>query len=722
MRQRIFTWLQGTVLAALFGLSAMGCLCTGFSLPMVDLWLVAVLCAVTALAAGFCYCFRLSLVPLGALALSAGFLWQSGTLEEGAEALVYRISVVFHGGYNWPILRWSSRTVAQLDGCLPDFICILAILLTLITVWTVTRGKPSMLACLPGIVPVLCCFVVTDTLPDLRLLFVFLAVFFILLFTSHSRQQDTRQANRLTLMVSVPIVLALSILFLAVPESTYQGQQQARQLCQTLFGESPLEQLWDRVTGQTVYTGNSVDGSTVDLTRIGIRLESEAEVMRVNTRYTGTLYLRGRALDGYSGTQWFDTQTKWHLPWPDTAGMDYIGSVTITTKYAHQMMYVPYYMRNVTANELYRGMENTERLSMYSFSTVLPPDEIVLKAKYRQWKETYGGYSLPGQQPEKLYPDLPDDVQVWFTDQLSQCTELPEDTWKWAQSVLEEIIGDETDHYEVVQRIGSYVRNSARYDLETKRMPGRQKDFVRWFLESSDTGYCVHFASAATVLLRAAGIPARYVTGYMVDVEDGMTAVVRGKQAHAWTEYWLPGYGWAILEATPSAVEEPVTPTTMPTQPDETTSAQTQPPSPVPPEQTTPVSTTPASPTPGDGTQKDAVVPPLLWTLLAIASVAGAVLGQWQLRLWLRRRKLTAGGTNQQALARWQDAVGLCRILKKAPPRELFESAQKAKFSQYTLTGQELDRFLTFREQAVAQLRKKNFFKRLWYRLILCIY
>ena len=113
---------------------------------------------------------------------------------------------------------------------------------------------------------------------------------------------------------------------------------------------------------------------------------------------------------------------------------------------------------------------------------------------------------------------------------------------------------------------------------------------------------------------------------------------------------------------------------------------------------------------------------PLLWVLIGILGAVGTALGQWKLRLWLRLRKLTAGDTNRLALARWQDTVWLCRILNKTPPRELFSLAQKAKFSQYTLTEQELNSFLSFRETAVAQLKKQNLFKRLWYRLILCIY
>ena len=102
-------------------------------------------------------------------------------------------------------------------------------------------------------------------------------------------------------------------------------------------------------------------------------------------------------------------------------------------------------------------------------------------------------------------------------------------------------------HANFVQSIMDYVQNSARYSLNTGRMDDSYTDFAQWFLAESDTGYCVHFATAATVLLRAAGIPARYVTGYMVNCEAGVPVIVESDRAHAWVEYfddelntWLP--------------------------------------------------------------------------------------------------------------------------------------------------------------------------------------
>ena len=74
-------------------------------------------------------------------------------------------------------------------------------------------------------------------------------------------------------------------------------------------------------------------------------------------------------------------------------------------------------------------------------------------------------------------------------------------------------------------------------------MPPEAEDFAVWFLEEGETGYCVHFATAATVLLRAAGVPARYVTGYMAPVEASTPTTVSADQAHAWRNIMNPGWG-----------------------------------------------------------------------------------------------------------------------------------------------------------------------------------
>src|SRR5262249_28384683 len=67
--------------------------------------------------------------------------------------------------------------------------------------------------------------------------------------------------------------------------------------------------------------------------------------------------------------------------------------------------------------------------------------------------------------------------------------------------------------------------------------------------------YCEYFASAAALLLRLEGVPARYVKGF--EVKDGSRSgdhyVVREADAHAWIDVYLPGQGWVEADPTPAA-------------------------------------------------------------------------------------------------------------------------------------------------------------------------
>lgn len=99
--------------------------------------------------------------------------------------------------------------------------------------------------------------------------------------------------------------------------------------------------------------------------------------------------------------------------------------------------------------------------------------------------------------------------------------------------------------------ISDYLGQLAVYDPATPAVP-EGEDYVRWFLEESRRGYCMHFASAAVLLLRYNGVPARYVSGYVADVASSGTARVPDSNAHAWVEIYLDGYGWHPVEVTPA--------------------------------------------------------------------------------------------------------------------------------------------------------------------------
>lgn len=95
------------------------------------------------------------------------------------------------------------------------------------------------------------------------------------------------------------------------------------------------------------------------------------------------------------------------------------------------------------------------------------------------------------------------------------------------------------------------------YTLEPPRLA---QDSVDDFLFNTRRGFCEHFASAFTVLARAAGIPARVVTGYQGGELNplGGYLIIRQSDAHAWSEVWLDGRGWVRVDPTAAVAPERV--------------------------------------------------------------------------------------------------------------------------------------------------------------------
>ena len=122
---------------------------------------------------------------------------------------------------------------------------------------------------------------------------------------------------------------------------------------------------------------------------------------------------------------------------------------------------------------------------------------------------------------------------------LAQCREHP----------LESV--DEIKNY-----IVSGLDQMADYNLEVGKFP-EDEEFTEYFLYEAKQGYCSHFATAAVLMFRMYGIPARYVEGYIAPVSDfhkkdgEYTANITDKRAHAWAEIYTQDGGWQPVEATP---------------------------------------------------------------------------------------------------------------------------------------------------------------------------
>lgn len=172
-----------------------------------------------------------------------------------------------------------------------------------------------------------------------------------------------------------------------------------------------------------------------------------------------------------------------------------------------------------------------------------------------------------------------DDVKQIESDELGEASAL----WKRYQGFVGETYLDYPEKLEqlksmcsdvnlnsideTAQFIDEYFQNNLSYSYEPGQCP-ENEDFIEYFLFSNHKGFCVHFATAATVIYRICGYPARYVGGYAVDSDEFVQqsdgtyiAHVTDGMAHAWCETFDREKGWQVAEHTlgyDDSVEEEV--------------------------------------------------------------------------------------------------------------------------------------------------------------------
>ena len=674
--ESVRTTLSTAVLSWLLALSTVGCIATAFDFSLAQgLGNLAAVSGLFALAVAFAF-RHFSLAAPATLLLAAQMLVLFDLRQQPLQLyfLLPQMTQRYHNAYGWPILLDNPDGATQADLALLR----LALILCFFLCWTLFRRKNLVLTLLP-LTPILGCVVVYDTVPNATLLCLFLLGLLLLLLTHRLRRQDkpgdwSRQGIKL--MPATALLLAL--LLVAAPQSN--GVNPLRMAADKLLPW--IENLMIPTPGNGL--GNIVGPSTapgVNLSTLGPKTQNDTVVLHVTSSKGGLTYLRHKSMMHYTGTAWhtirnrtepFGTETRWPAE-----------QITITTVLPLSYLYAPYFPdKQLTFAE--GILANKSRKTTYNYAlseTFKPKEEHIPSAS--------------------IYTDLPDTTKAWATD-------LVEDLLQGASSTEEK-----------VKRIGEYVQNAAVYSLNTPAMPSYSTDFAKWFLESSDTGYCVHFATAATVLLRAAGIPAMYIEGMTVQTNAGEKTPVTNANAHAWVEYFdLETSQWEILDATPADGIPDDPPVVNPDDPDDPDNPDD------PDDPNTP--DTPDNPdepddpddpddpdTPDEPAQPDTPDLPnmtpddylsqvrldrLLGTLAGAAVLL--LIAQALLRRRAHRRRWHEGEHNARALERYRQCKLFARFCKMELPENLVQLAGKARFSQHQLTEEELAQFDDFMQKA----------------------
>lgn len=263
-----------------------------------------------------------------------------------------------------------------------------------------------------------------------------------------------------------------------------------------------------------------------------------------------SLYLRLNASGDYTGKEWL-------VATPFTELMDEKYSANYLA--SKQLEYMDSYASNVISVE---SKNNLTALPDYVMTTIdgevydeeyiLPVDDVDVNAAgaepYTVRYFDYTDTSLTPVSAVSEYASYEADYRAHVYDKYLTI----DDQSKAYMLAVAEKNGFSKDDDQLAEKITKYLADTATYNLQYDTTLDSEENVAIAFLETYKEGICQHFASSATLMFRALGIPARYVTGYYVSVAAGNWSDVTDRDAHAWTEIYVNGFGWKRVEVTPS--------------------------------------------------------------------------------------------------------------------------------------------------------------------------
>lgn len=563
------------------------------------------------------------------------------------------------------------------------FFVLLSLILNGLFSFLISRIKSIKIAGLLSIALLVPCFVLVNTLPDLVPLLIIFTVLFALYFSSQTRQLNYAHSGVITAVCAVILAVLITVLAVINPVADYERpkwQDNMLNTVQTLTGMKTYNGS-GKISSALAEVGNNVS-SEVDFSNAGALTQTGKKVMTVTSSTDGRIYLKGMSYANYENNKWSVLTDEQANDYPQdfqafimTANYQERSTVTINTVNKESIVYTPYYLASI--NDTFSPVcdvlvSNSDKATNYSMS-VMPYSESELD-----------NFSMAFSSPVYDYDNF---VKSYYL-------KLPYDTKLAMLKIAEEnnLTGVSTQN--IPQAVKQFVSHSASYSLNTQKVPDG-RDVAEWFLNDAETGYCMHFANAAAVMLRALGVPARYVTGYCADVVDGK-ATVTSDNAHAWVEYFDERIGWIPLDATSSDFEVPQATESVQT----TTQAQTTSPTVQP--------TTQAQNTKPVKTEvKAKISTPAIIVIIILLIIALAILRIILIRYY-RKYSFTHKDYKSRVICIYRYLNKLSVHSKVRIPKKIENICTKAKFSTHNISDEEykivLNYVLTFRNKTIGKM------------------
>lgn len=563
------------------------------------------------------------------------------------------------------------------------FFVLLSLILNGLFSFLISRIKSIKIAGLLSIALLVPCFVLVNTLPDLVPLLIIFTVLFALYFSSQTRQLNYAHSGVITAVCAVILAVLITVLAVINPVADYERpkwQDNMLNTVQTLTGMKTYNGS-GKISSALAEVGNNVS-SEVDFSNAGALKQTGTKVMTVVTDLNGRIYLKGMSYANYENNKWSVLTDEQANDYPQdfqafimTANYQERSTVTIDTVNKESIVYTPYYLASI--NDTFSPVcdvlvSNSDKATNYSMS-VMPYSESEL---------------------DNFSMDFSSQVYDYDNFVKNYYLKLPYDTKLAMLKIAEEnnLTGVSTQN--IPQAVKQFVSHSASYSLNTQKVPDG-RDVAEWFLNDAETGYCMHFANAAAVMLRALGVPARYVTGYCADVVDGK-AIVTSDNAHAWVEYYDSSIGWIPLDATSSDFEVPQATESVQT----TTQAQTTSPTVQP--------TTQAQNTKPVKTEvKTKISTPAIIVIIILLIIALAILRIILIRYY-RKYSFTHNDYKSRVICIYRYLNKLSVHAKVRIPKKIENICTKAKFSTHNISDEKykivLNYVLTFRNKTIGKM------------------
>ncbi len=372
-----------------------------------------------------------------------------------------------------------------------------------------------------------------------------------------------------TAVVLTAICTVVSMLLL--PESTKDAQ--IRPLANTAEDIQSLLGVTNKMnTGYQSYELTDL-GLQTNKDKLGgnIQLNDSTNILKVTTQ-TPTL-LKGRVYTTYDGKSWTADRATYYRLGSSLFQDQYYEAFDLSKPESHTAQAL---LRNMGANiEMTVTVLRPQTSLLFtagrlmSFKEAVPAQTPVLFDTTSQvfvnsypvhssYRYTFTGQSFWRSDKtlastiDTLLKEADKDPDVLYNSEEFQSLylALPEDLPEIVNQTAQELTKGQIRPYDMMVAMEKALRKQYNYSLTPGETPDGE-DFVAYFLQTKK-GYCVHFASAMTVMARSLGIPARMVSGYGLEQDANQSDLwyARRRNAHTWTECYFEGLGWVSFDPT----------------------------------------------------------------------------------------------------------------------------------------------------------------------------